>query len=203
MDGDGADPDPPRDRPSGDRADAGPHADLPRGRVDANGRTRYEEPCEDYPGCTIYYYSIATGCTIDYDTRAFTNEQGYLALLFDELHSPRYADVMSFFASLENAGTFKDKWDFWPTPDDPYYPWTVADTSVVNMSVIFWSLSAAQSARHARDPSGQVWGPGRRGQGGPAHARDRPRRAARGAARPRAGGRSRSSESTPGRHASA
>ena len=125
------------------------------GRVDASGNTRNQEPCPDYPGCTTYYYSIATGCSIDYDTRAFTNELGYSALLFDHFHSPKYFTVMRFLRSLENRGTFADKWDFWPPPDDPYYPWTVSDTSVVNMSVIFWSLSSIVSARRAAGASAE------------------------------------------------
>jgi len=117
------------------------------GRVDERGRTRYEEPCPDDPGCTIYYYSIATGCDVDVDTRAFTNELGYTALLFDHARSPEYSTVMDFLLSLETRGTFADKWDYWPPPTDPYYPWTTADTSVVNMSVLFWSLAATLAGR--------------------------------------------------------
>jgi len=120
------------------------------GRVGPDGVTRYQDACDAYPGCVEYYYSIATGCGIDYDTRAFTNELGYTALLFDTFHAPQYRDVIRFFASLENKGTFKDKWDFWPPPSDPYYPWTASDTSVVNMSVIFWSLGSIVSGRRVR-----------------------------------------------------
>jgi len=119
-----------------------------RGRVDPSGVTRYEDPCSDYPGCRTYYYSIATGCSIDYDTRAFTNELGYTALLFDHFHERQYAPVMRFLDSLEKDGAIPDKWDFWPPPGDPYYVWTAADTSVVNMSVIFWSLAAIVGERH-------------------------------------------------------
>ena len=118
------------------------------GRIDDRGVTHYEEPCSDYPGCTIYYYSIATGCGIDYDTRAFTNELGYNAMLLDHFGMPKYVPVMRFLDQLETHGTFGDKWDFWPTPDDPYYPWTISDTSVVNMSVLYWSLSSMLSGRH-------------------------------------------------------
>jgi len=125
-------------------------------RIYEDGVTRYQEPCNDYPGCVVYYYSIATGCTIDYDTRAFTNELGYSALLFDHFHSPRYLPVMRFLHSLESGGTWADKWDFWATPDDPYYPWTAADTSVVNTSLIFWSLGSVLSGRRER-PSPAAW----------------------------------------------
>ncbi len=125
-------------------------------RVYEDGVTRYQESCNDFPGCVVYYYSIATGCTIDYDTRAFTNELGYSALLFDHFHSPRYVPVMRFLHGLESGGTWADKWDFWPTPDDPYYPWTAADTSVVNTSLIFWSLGSVLSGRRER-PSPAAW----------------------------------------------
>ncbi len=116
-------------------------------RIDAHGMTQYAEPCPEYPGCVIPYYSIATGCAIDYDTRAWTNELGYSALLFDGADSSAYARVMGFMGSLEHGGTFPDKWDFWPPQSDPYYVWTAADTSVVNTSLIFWSLTSTLSAR--------------------------------------------------------
>jgi hypothetical protein len=116
-------------------------------RVDSTGNTSYEAPCADYPGCTIYYWSEASGCGVDYDTRAFTNELGYSALLFDHLHSPKYRDVMRFARSRESNGTWADKWDFWPDPSDPYYVWTAADTSVINTSLNFWCLAAALPER--------------------------------------------------------
>jgi hypothetical protein len=121
-------------------------------RVGPDGNTRYEEPCDDGPDCWRYYDSVRSGCGIDVDTRAFTNELGYTALAFDHFGSPEYPAVMSFLVSLENGGTFADKWDHWPPPDDPYYPWTAADTSVVNMSVIFWSLAATLSGREGPQP---------------------------------------------------
>jgi hypothetical protein len=129
-------------------------------RVDATGNTSYEEPCPGKPGCTMYYWSVMSGCDYDYDTRAFTNELGYSALLFDHFHSPKYDDVMRFTLALEHAGTFADKWDFWPPPDDPYYVWTAADTSVVNISVNFWSLAAALPGRPEVLPGALAWGEG-------------------------------------------
>jgi hypothetical protein len=129
-------------------------------RVDATGNTSYEEPCPGKPGCTMYYWSVMSGCDYDYDTRAFTNELGYSALLFDHFHSPKYDDVMRFTLALEHAGTFADKWDFWPPPDDPYYVWTAADTSVVNISVNFWSLAAALPGRPEARPGSIAWGGG-------------------------------------------
>ncbi|HEY2955615.1 MAG TPA: T9SS type A sorting domain-containing protein [Candidatus Eisenbacteria bacterium] len=127
-------------------------------RVDATGNTSYEEPCPEKQGCTIYYWSVASGCSIDYDTRAFTNELGYSLLLLDHFRSPRYDDVMRFTLALERGGTFADKWDFWPPPSDPYYPWTAADTSVVNISVNFWALAAALPGRPETRPGSAAWG---------------------------------------------
>jgi hypothetical protein len=126
-------------------------------RIDGNGHTSYEAPCADYPGCVQYYYSIATGCDIDYDTRAFTNEVGYSALLFDHTHSARYAPLMAFADAIEDGGVWADKWDFWPPPSDPYYPWTVADTSVSNISTNFWSLASTLSGRADVAASAQAW----------------------------------------------
>jgi len=57
---------------------------------------------------------------------------------------------MAFLLSLERGGTFPDLYGYWPPPDDPEYPWTIADTSVVNMSVIFWVLATEITDRVAR-----------------------------------------------------
>jgi hypothetical protein len=116
-------------------------------RVGADGRAHYEEPCPGGSGCTLYYYSRATGCDYDYDTRGWTVEPGYTAMLFDHSRSPEYQPVMRFLVSLEDGGTFPDLWDYWPPPDDPEYPWTTADTSVANMSIIFWTLTSIASGR--------------------------------------------------------
>lgn len=126
-------------------------------RVDSEGRTHYQEACADYPGCTVYYYSIASGCWYDYDTRGWSNELGYSALFFDHVRSPRYRPVMSFLDSLEKRGAIPDKWDFWPPLGDPYYPWAISDTSVVNMSLIFWSLACTLTGREDRRSSAYAW----------------------------------------------
>jgi hypothetical protein len=118
--------------------------------VDTGGRAAYEEPCPGVPGCTLYYYSRATGCSYDYDTRGWTVEPGYTALLFDHFDSPQYPAVMRFLLSLEDQGTFPDLWGYWPPPEDPEYPWTIADTSVVNMSIIFWSMTSILTGRAER-----------------------------------------------------
>jgi hypothetical protein len=130
-------------------------------RVDAHGVTQYVDSCSAYPGCVIPYYSIASGCGIDYDTRAWTNELGYSALLFDHFDSPAYGRVMRFMKSLEHGGVIADKWDFWPPADDPYFVWADPETSVINTSLIFWSLSSVLSGRHARaiDPVATLDGP--------------------------------------------
>jgi hypothetical protein len=120
------------------------------GRIAPDGRSVYEEPCDDYPGCMQYYYSRATGCWYDYDSRGWTVEPAYCALLFDTMGSPKYPPVMAFLDSLEDGGTLADLYGYWPPPEDPEYPWTIADTSVVNMSIIFWALATQVTERISR-----------------------------------------------------
>ena len=120
------------------------------GRIAPDGRAIYEEPCPGVPDCMLYYYSRATGCGYDLDSRGWTVEPAYCGLLFDRRGSPKYQPVMSFLDSLEDGGTLADLYDYWPPPSDPEYPWTIADTSVVNMSVILWALSTAVAGRVER-----------------------------------------------------
>ena len=120
------------------------------GRIPPDGRAIYEAPCPGVPDCTEYYYSRATGCGYDLDSRGWTVEPAYCGLLFDRMGSPQYQPVMTFLGSLENGGTLPDLYGYWPPPSDPEYPWTIADTSVVNMSVILWVLSTEVSDRVAR-----------------------------------------------------
>lgn len=119
-------------------------------RIALDGRANYEEPCPDVPDCTLYYYSRATGCDYDLDSRGWTVEPAYCGLLFDRQGSPKYQPVMSFLDSLEEGGTLADLYGYWPPPSDPEYPWTIADTSVVNMSVILWALSTTVAGRIER-----------------------------------------------------
>jgi hypothetical protein len=119
-------------------------------RIAPDGRAIYEEPCPDGSECTLYYDSRRTGCDFDYDTRGWTVEPAYCALLFDHERSPKYEPVIRFLDSLEDGGTFADLYGYWPPPTDPEYPWTIADTSVVNMSIIFWALTTAWTDRVAR-----------------------------------------------------
>jgi hypothetical protein len=116
-------------------------------RIDADGMAIYEEPCPGVPNCTLYYYSRMTGCSYDHDTRGWTVEPAYCVLLFDHMQSDRFGPVLGFLETLEDGGTFSDLYDYWPPPEDPEYPWTIADTSVVNMSVIFWALSTVLADR--------------------------------------------------------
>ena len=127
-------------------------------RIGADGASVYEEPCSDYPGCIAAYYSRATGCGYDYDTRGWTVEPGYQLLLFDHLRSPKFAPVFRFMRSLERRGTFPDLYGYWPPASDPEYPWTIADTSVANMSIIFWSLATALRDRHDVADARLAWG---------------------------------------------
>ena len=126
-------------------------------RIDSSGHSHYEEPCPGVPGCFEFFDSRRSGCGIDYDTRAWTVEPGYSALLLDHFRSPKYQAVMDRLVSLENRGTFADKWDFIPTPDDPEYPWSIADTSVANMSIIFWTLGTILSGRRDATPTELAW----------------------------------------------
>ena len=127
------------------------------GRIDDQGHTHYEGPCPDYPGCVIEYYSRGSGCSIDTETRGFTNEPAYSALLFDHFHSPRYAPVLRFLHSIESNGTWADQWDYFVPPLDPYYPWASADTSVINISINFWALAATLSGREDRKAIELEW----------------------------------------------
>ncbi len=112
-------------------------------RVGDDGVTRYQAPCWWDPSeCTVAYWSVGSGCNIDYDTRGFTNELGYSALEFAHAGSPKYRAVLQFLDGLEDGGVIADKWDYPIPQSDPYWPWTSADTSVVNMSLVFWSLAA-------------------------------------------------------------
>jgi hypothetical protein len=120
-------------------------------RVGDDGVTRYQGPCSyGEPGSVCNFWSLGTGCSIDVETRAYTNELGYTALLFDHVGSPKLPAVLQFLDSIENGGVVADRWEGPIDPSDPYYPWTAADTSVVNMSLLFWSL-AAMSPVHGPD----------------------------------------------------
>lgn len=119
-------------------------------RIALNGQAIYEESCPDYPGCMEYFYSRATGCSYDLDSRGWTVEPAYCGILFDRQGSAKYPLVMGFLDSLETGGTVADLYDYWPPSDDPEYPWTIADTSVVNMSIILWVLTTTVSERMAR-----------------------------------------------------
>ena len=120
------------------------------GRIAPDGRAIYEEPCPGVPDCMLYYYSRATGCDYDLDSRGWTVEPAYCGLLFDRQGSPKYQPVMTFLDSLEDGGTIADLYGYWPPPSDPEYPWTTADTSVVCMSINLWVLSTAVADRVER-----------------------------------------------------
>jgi hypothetical protein len=56
---------------------------------------------------------------------------------------------MRVLDGLESGGAFADKWDYFPDPYDPIYPWSTANPSVIRTSVIFWSLAELEADRHA------------------------------------------------------
>jgi hypothetical protein len=97
-------------------------------------------------GATMYYYSLPN-CPGDYDTRAWTNELAYHALVFDRMADPRYNAVMNRLLALDSQGAFPDKWDYMPPVVDPYYQWANSPRSVVRSSVIFWVLASIQAER--------------------------------------------------------
>jgi hypothetical protein len=119
-------------------------------RLDTSGITSYTGPCAGIPNCTRYYDSQHSGCGYDYDTRAWTVEPAYNAHLLDRYDSPAYLPVMRFLQSLESGGTWSDKYGYIPPPNDPEYPWSIADTSVANTSINFWILATAQTSRVLR-----------------------------------------------------
>lgn len=121
-----------------------------RGRVSGAGEPDYIDECPPHPECTAYYYSIATGCTQDYDTRGWINELGYTAAVFEHFAEPTFSTVWQFFSGLElggaASGAFADKWTVFLLPTDPLYVWGSASPSVIRTSVIFWSLAAIAGA---------------------------------------------------------
>ncbi len=118
------------------------------GRTDGSGMSVYQQSCG--ADCTEYFYSRATGCSYDYDTRGWTVEPAYGALLFDHLGLPQLGPTLGFLDSLEDGGTIPDLYGYWPPASDPEYPWTIADSSVVCGSIVFWVLATEVSDRLAR-----------------------------------------------------
>ena len=119
------------------------------GRVDLAGATRYEEPGPS--GARAVFYSAGTGCP-DYDTRGWTNELGYTAMLFDHFRDPRYHGVAEKLCQLQDGGAFADKWGYPPDALDPILPWASASRSVIRTSVVFWSLTSLYAARGTHVP---------------------------------------------------
>jgi hypothetical protein len=115
--------------------------------LDANGDgycdTEQLRPCSQY-------YSLGSGCRIDYETRGWINELGYSAMVFDRFSDPDYHSVMGFLYDLTSHGEVPDKWDHFPLPTDPIYPWASREGSVARTSVVFWSLAEIYWARTGR-----------------------------------------------------
>ncbi len=116
-------------------------------RVKPGGEIDYWGPCATCPNLLATYWSHGAGCIEDYDTRAWTNELGYIALALDEADDPRYETVMRFLAAHEDRGAFPDKWAYLPPESDPTYPWASEPRSVVRTSILFWTLSMILAER--------------------------------------------------------
>jgi hypothetical protein len=126
------------------------------GRLDAQGVSSYSDCAPDVP-CDQYYDSQHSGCGYDYDTRDWTVEPAYGAQLLDHFGASPYLPVMQFLQSLESGGTWSDKYGYIPPPDDPEYPWSIADTSVANTSINFWILGTIQTNRVLRGAPVPEW----------------------------------------------
>ena len=118
-------------------------------RVDAAGNTSYEEAGPALPRAV--FYSAGSGCP-DYDTRGWSNELGYSALLFDHFRDPRAHGVLERLLELQDGGAFPDKWSYPPGDLDPILPWANASHSVIRTSVIFWSLASLYTSRGTHVP---------------------------------------------------
>ena len=125
-------------------------------RLDPAGRTSYS-PCPGDSDCYRYYDSQHSGCWYDYDTRDWTVEPAYNAQLLDYFRSPACRPTLGFLQTLEQGGTWSDKYGYIPPPEDPEYPWSIADTSVANTSINFWILATAQVNRVLRGEPVPVW----------------------------------------------
>jgi rhamnogalacturonyl hydrolase YesR len=109
-------------------------------RIDARGIPTYEG-CDHEQDCQ-HYYSRMSGCPEDYDTRGWTNELAYHALVFRPAPGQVYYNVMDFLVSLETEGGYPDKWGFPPPGEDPIYIWASASPSVLRTSLVFWLMAA-------------------------------------------------------------
>jgi hypothetical protein len=116
-------------------------------RIAADGTIAYQDVLAG--GATVVYYSTPA-CPSDYDTRGWTNELGYHALLFDRLRDARYTAIMARLASLQSQGAWPDKWGYLPSWKDPSYVWSIAPRSVVRTSLVLWSLAEIQARRAGR-----------------------------------------------------
>ena len=119
-------------------------------RVNDTGEPEYQvNLCQssEGPECIGYYYSRASGCPQDYDTRGWVNELGYELLAFDYFHDREYYKVASFLTRLSRNGAYKDKWAYPQPLEDPAYLWSIGDPSVPRTSLIFWALASIYADR--------------------------------------------------------
>jgi hypothetical protein len=110
-------------------------------RIDPHGEPTYKTLCEPGEECYEVFWSRGSGCPNDYDTRGWTNELAYHALVFDHVSPRSEAPVMTFLAGTASDGAYPDKWAYMPDPSDPIYVWASEQQSVIRTSVITWCLA--------------------------------------------------------------
>jgi hypothetical protein len=119
-------------------------------RIDATGVPSYES-CDHEQNCRSYY-SRASGCPEDYDTRGWINELAYHAVILRPVGSHDYYDVMDFLVATGTEGGYPDKWDFLPPAEDPIHIWATGSPSVLRTSLVFWLMAALQRGGFNGDP---------------------------------------------------
>jgi len=127
-----------------------------KSRVRAGDVTSYADECGCARECWISYYGTGSGC-LDYDTRGWSNELGYSAVIFARFgDSPALRSVLERLEDLEIDGGFPDKWGYPPDPTDPALEWALGNPSVARSSILFWSLAMIESSSPSLEPATPV-----------------------------------------------
>jgi hypothetical protein len=126
-------------------------------RVGDDGVTRYQGPCPYEPlGCVLNYWSLGTGCSIDVETpRLHERARLHGAPVRPRrlAQAPGGARVPRLDRGRRRGRRSLGRPD---RPEGPLLPVDRGDTSVVNMSLLFWSLAAMPPAH---GPNRAIAGP--------------------------------------------